>query len=97
MSEFIRRLVAAQGLDPNIVNTGVGTPPEPTEEEKATQARVRQRAAAFHGMSQNPDIGEALKENAQTALERAYAKSRQPKTKPFGAGLYQFGKLPWQN
>ena len=35
--------------------------------------------------------------NARPALIRQLARMNRPKTKPFGAGLYQLGKMPWQS
>ena len=44
---------------------------------------VRGNAARFHGLSQNPDIKQALLENAHITRNRAYARMNRPKVAPF--------------
>lgn len=66
------------------------------QEAENQKNTIRSNAAAYHGLSQNPDIKQALLENAHITRNRAYARMNRPKVPAYGGGLYQFGKMPWQ-
>lgn len=60
------------------------------------------RGLGYMGQNAYPSLPMAerrklVQQNARPALLRQLARMNRPKTKPFGAGLYQFGKMPWQS
>ena len=60
------------------------------------------RGLGYMGQNAYPSIPMAqrkqlVQQNAKPALLRQLARMNRPKVAPYGAGLYQFGKMPWQN
>lgn len=59
------------------------------------------RGLGYMGQNAYPSIPMAqrkqlVQQNAKPALIRQLARMNRPKTPPYGGGLYQLGKLPWQ-
>ena len=59
------------------------------------------RGLGYMGQNAYPSIPMAkrkqlVQQNAKPALIRQLARMNRPKVAPYGAGLFQFGKLPWQ-